>query len=98
MIVVDEEKDLFEKTVECNREVDVVIGPSMKLWSPKDPFLYGLVVILNSGDEVQSYFGMRKIEIRKLYTFQRVYLNNELLPFQAGPLDQGFSINILTFV
>jgi len=90
VIVVDEEKDLFEKTVECNREVDVVIGPSMKLWSPKDPFLYGLVVILNSGDEVQSYFGMRKIEIRKLYTFQRVYLNNELLPFQAGPLDQGF--------
>ena len=39
VIVVDEEKDLFEKTVECNREVDVVIGPSMKLWSPKDPFL-----------------------------------------------------------
>lgn len=66
----------------------------MKLWSPKDPFLYDLTVSLYEGnkkvDEVKSYFGMRKISLGKDDKgITRLFLNNKPL-FQFGPLDQGF--------
>jgi len=68
--------------------------PGAHLWSPDDPFLYDLTVkILRKGktvDEVTSYFGMRKIEIKKDAQGQeRVYLNNKYT-FNLGVLDQGF--------
>jgi hypothetical protein len=41
-------------------------------------------------DEVSSYFGMRKVEIRKdEQGFNRIFLNNKEL-FNYGPLDQGW--------
>jgi hypothetical protein len=41
-------------------------------------------------DQVQSYFGMRKIEVRKDDSgINRLFLNNKPL-FQFGPLDQGW--------
>jgi len=66
----------------------------LKLWSPQDPFLYDLTVTLKLGeqvvDQVQSYFGMRKIDIaRDEKGVMRLRLNNEFL-FMVGPLDQGF--------
>ena len=69
----------------------IKIDADLRLWSPEDPFLYDLFVELKSGDRVKSYFGMRKIETRKVGEFQRIFLNNKLLTFQAGPLDQGIS-------
>jgi beta-galactosidase/beta-glucuronidase len=68
--------------------------PNAKLWSPDDPFLYGLKVTLSRGNEkldtVTSYFGMRKISIAKdEHGFPRLMLNNRRL-FQIGPLDQGY--------
>ena len=70
-----------------------------KLWSPKDPFLYDLKLeLLYKGqanpkkpvDEVESYFGMRKISLAKdAQGIQRLCLNNQPL-FQFGPLDQGW--------
>ena len=67
---------------------------SPRLWSPDDPFLYDLSVQLVAGDTivdtVDSYFGMRKIEMRKDENgINRLFLNNEVL-FQYGPLDQGW--------
>lgn len=64
-----------------------------KLWSPETPFLYDLKVALTRGkktiDEVESYFGMRKISMKKdANGHQRLMLNNEYL-FQYGTLDQG---------
>jgi len=61
-----------------------------RLWSPKDPFLYDVEATLDSGDRVTSYFGMRKIGLETVNGFQRFFLNNQELPFQIGPLDQGF--------
>lgn len=66
----------------------------MKLWSPAHPFLYDLKVsLLKDGkevDQVDSYFGMRKISLGKdSKGITRILLNNEPL-FQYGPLDQGF--------
>ncbi len=65
-----------------------------KLWSPGAPFLYGLRVELVKGrkvlDSVESYFGMRKIELgRDEAGKTRIMLNGRPL-FQIGPLDQGF--------
>ena len=63
-------------------------------WSPEDPFLYDLDVALKLGshalDQVQSYFGLRKISLGKdAKGFTRLCLNNQPY-FQFGPLDQGF--------
>jgi hypothetical protein len=65
-----------------------------KLWSPDSPFLYDLrVELLNEDkvvDQVQSYFGMRKVSIGKdPKGVTRMMLNNKFV-FQVGPLDQGF--------
>lgn len=66
----------------------------VKLWSPDDPFLYDLTVSVWRNDEkidqVESYFGMRKISMETdANGIQRMLLNNEYL-FQFGPLDQGW--------
>ena len=66
-----------------------------KLWSPDDPFLYDLEVQLldkegNPVDQVESYFGMRKISLGKGPDgYTRLMLNNKPL-FHYGPLDQGW--------
>ena len=69
--------------------------PSPKLWSPEAPFLYDLEAELlrdgSSVDLVKSYFGMRKIAIQADENgIPRFFLNNKLLTFQLGPLDQGY--------
>lgn len=68
--------------------------PNPKLWSPEDPFLYDLKILLIKNnkelDAVSSYFGMRKIEIKKDEKgFNRIFLNGKFA-FQVGPLDQGY--------
>lgn len=64
------------------------------LWSPDDPFLYDLTVqVFKKGkkaDEVKSYFGMRKIEVKKDGNgIERIFLNNKYT-YNLGVLDQGF--------
>jgi len=59
-------------------------------WSPESPVLYDLEVALSGGDKVKSYFGMRKIELRKdAAGINRLFLNGRAV-FMAGPLDQGW--------
>jgi len=65
-----------------------------RLWSPDAPYLYDVKIALRSPegvvDELTSYFGMRKIEVKKDDKgINRLFLNNEPL-FQFGPLDQGW--------
>ncbi|HOK95256.1 MAG TPA: beta galactosidase jelly roll domain-containing protein [Anaerohalosphaeraceae bacterium] len=65
-----------------------------KLWSPDSPHLYDLEISLmdasGAADRVSSYFGMRKIEVKKDENgINRLFLNNKVL-FQYGPLDQGW--------
>jgi hypothetical protein len=69
----------------------IVNIPSPHTWSPSDPFLYNVsVVVPETNDVVTSYFGMRKISIGKdEQGVTRMMLNNKPL-FQWGPLDQGF--------
>jgi len=64
------------------------------LWSPDDPFLYDLRLLLKDKkgkvlDEVQSYFGMRSCTVGKVDGVTRPLLNGKFV-FQLGPLDQGY--------
>lgn len=60
-----------------------------KLWSPQNPRLYSLTITAGE-DRVESYFAMRKVEIKKdRDNIPRIYLNNEPY-FQNGLLDQGY--------
>jgi beta-galactosidase/beta-glucuronidase len=70
----------------------IVLPDDLKLWSPDSPTLYDLELTLEDNgavDTVQSYFGMRKIEVKNDGKFQRIWLNGKPI-FQVGPLDQGF--------
>jgi hypothetical protein len=65
-----------------------------RLWSPESPTVFDLRVQMHDGDEVvdevQSYFGLRKIELGKDEKgTTRLFLNGKPY-FQVGPLDQGF--------
>jgi len=68
--------------------------PHAHLWSPDDPFLYDLEVVLKQDghpvDRVRSYFGMRDVSLQKdSQGMARIALNSRSL-FQIGALDQGF--------
>ncbi|HHV10583.1 MAG TPA: glycoside hydrolase family 2 [Clostridiales bacterium] len=59
------------------------------LWSPEQPHLYDLKIVVNE-DQVDSYFAMRKVEIKNGEdNIPRIYLNNQPY-FQNGLLDQGY--------
>ena len=66
----------------------------MRTWSPEDPFLYDLKIVLKDGeravDEVRSYFGMRSIGLRRdEQGVTRITLNDDFV-FKIGALDQGY--------
>ena len=85
------DSDIFEMSVPLPME-------NMTLWSPDSPQLYQYTLQILDGDQgeefvvdsISGYFGMRKIEMRTVGKFNRFFLNNKLLPFQLGLLDQGF--------
>jgi beta-galactosidase/beta-glucuronidase len=64
--------------------------PSPRPWSPESPFLYGLSLALSSGDRVESYAALRKIELRAGGRGRpRIFLNGSPC-FCSGVLDQGY--------
>jgi hypothetical protein len=73
-------------------QLDIPVS-NENLWSPTNPFLYGLQIsVIQNGatvDNVGSYFGMRKISTQLVAGRWRLFLNNQFL-FELGPLDQGF--------
>lgn len=88
--VLDGDKAVFEGEIQTETKISV---PDAKLWSPEDPFLYGLELTLEcegEKDTVKSYFGMRKFSIVKdSEGVLRLALNNKPY-FQKGLLDQGY--------
>lgn len=64
-------------------------------WRPDSPILHEVTITLRrngepADDTVTTYFGLRKVEMKKDDDgFNRLFLNNEPL-FQYGPLDQGW--------
>jgi len=86
--------DIFDKGVKIHSYVtkDSTMDIPMKnftYWSPENPHLYDVVVRAGE-DMVESYFGMRKIEIKDDEEgIPRIFLNNKPC-FQNGLLDQGY--------
>lgn len=86
-----------ERVASCTSGTEETVSlsiPDMQLWSPDHPVLYDLDITLIGGadptDQVNGYFGMRKISLGKTPDgFTRIMLNNEFV-FQNGTLDQGF--------
>lgn len=67
----------------------IVKIPDFKPWSPESPFLYD-VVFKACGEEIKSYFGMRKFSIgTDSNGYKRLLLNNRPY-FHNGLLDQGY--------
>ncbi|MBO9572444.1 MAG: glycoside hydrolase family 2, partial [Chitinophagaceae bacterium] len=78
------------KTVsgQSNSQITIPVS-NAKLWSPDQPYLYDAEIKMGT-DVVKSYFGMRKIEIKKDQEgIDRIYLNNKYT-YNLGTLDQGF--------
>ena len=76
------------QNIKCNIDVHIKVK-EMRLWSPEDPYLYGFKV-KTKGDEVSSYFAMRKFSlIKDSKGIQRLALNNKPY-FMKGVLDQGY--------
>ncbi len=91
--VTDQGKNITTKTFE-NIGPHKITLPGLQAWSPDHPKLYDLTISLERAgkplDEVTSYFGMRKISLKKDENgIQWIMLNNQF-QFQLGPLDQGW--------
>lgn len=77
-----------------NQPVEIAMPQDVKLWSPDNPHLYDLEVVVWEGnkqlDKVDSYAAMRKYSMKRDDKgIVRLQLNNKDL-FQFGPLDQGW--------
>lgn len=91
--VMDGDEVLASSRSAVGEEVTISVE-NAKLWSPGSPFLYDLSAKLiidgKAADQVKSYFGMRKISMKKDgLGIVRMQLNNKDY-FQFGPLDQGW--------
>ncbi len=62
---------------------------NFRYWSPEDPFLYELTIIVGE-DRVESYFAMRDFAVRQDEKGRlRIFMNGKPY-FQNGLLDQGY--------
>lgn len=73
-------------TGQLNQPKEVVLS-NIRPWSPDSPTLYDVEITLPEGDRITSYFGMRKVMVRKDSAgVDRIFLNGSPL-FGIGPLD-----------
>lgn len=93
-IILSDKQQIVGKTkVAAGQSVEIAV-PNAKLWSPENPFLYGMEVKLYAKgkvvDQINSYFAMRKVSMRRdAAGIMRLQLNNKDI-FHFGPLDQGW--------
>jgi len=93
VVISENGQTIAVSEVAADREIVIDLN-NPELWSPDHPFLYelGLTLRNTSGeviDEVESYFGMRKISLGDLNGNKYLFLNNKPL-FHYGTLDQGW--------
>lgn len=72
----------------------VLVLDQPRLWSPDDPHLYDLQLNVSKDgriiDSVKSYFGLRKVELKRDEQGRaRIHLNDRYT-FNLGVVDQGF--------
>lgn len=83
------EKQKLVKKVDSHIQFITISLDEFTYWSPEEPNLYELIITAGE-DRIESYFAMRKLEIKKdSKGLPRLYLNNQCY-FQNGLLDQGY--------
>lgn len=92
-VVLADGKEVARKSFDTQAKMELAIK-NPRIWSPDDPFLYDLKVTLKDKkgkvlDEVNSYFGMRSVELGEVDGKKRPLLNGEFV-FHIGLLDQGY--------
>ena len=83
---------LGDQCFSLNEGKGIVRLPSsaIRLWTPEDPYLYEFHLTLTGGDELSSYFALRKIECGMGEDgVPRILLNGKPYFFH-GLLDQGY--------
>ncbi len=83
-----QEQFVLESSIPVNEETEIPLK-DFRAWTPDTPNLYDIRLQYGK-DEVSTYFGMRKVEVKKdKKGILRFYLNNEPIFFN-GVLDQGY--------
>ncbi len=78
-----------EETVTLSFRDEVTVRPkNIKRWSPEEPYLYRFTVCSGS-DSAESYFALRRLEVRTVNGRARFFLNGKPYLFH-GVLDQGY--------
>lgn len=74
--------------ISTNKDEIISLSDDFHPWSNESPYLYDVKIKYHK-DEVKSYFGVRKIEIKEINGFKRICLNDKPV-FISGLLDQGY--------
>lgn len=90
--ILDKGNEVASTIANLNTDIELIIA-NPKLWDTENPFLYDVKFELKDDgqlvDEVESYFGMRKVSIGKVNGLPWILLNDKPV-FQYGVLDQGY--------
>ncbi len=94
--ILDKENNtVLTEEINCNTVANFSLK-DVQLWSPDNPYLYDVKVELigqnseSKSDVISTYFGMRKVELKRdAKGYTKIFLNNQAI-FQNGVLDQGY--------
>ena len=93
IVVTKEGKEIARLENQAVNKDNTITIPNAQLWSPDAPHLYDMTIQLYENgkkcDEIEGYFGMRKISKGMVDGHPCFLLNNKPL-FHFGVLDQGW--------